>query len=96
MAKKGGLGKGLDAIFHDNARADDGGAVELNINELEPNRGQPRKEFSEEAMRELADSIAAFCSRCSCGRCSPAGTRSSPASAGGAPPAWRGSRPCRR
>lgn len=58
MAKKGGLGKGLDAIFHDNARADDGSAVELNINELEPNRGQPRKEFSEEAMRELADSIA--------------------------------------
>lgn len=58
MAKKGGLGKGLDAIFHDNARADDSGAVELNINELEPNRGQPRKEFSEEAMRELADSIA--------------------------------------
>ena len=58
MAKKGGLGKGLDAIFHDNARADDGGAVELNINELEPNRGQPRKEFSEEAMRVLADSIA--------------------------------------
>lgn len=58
MAKKGGLGKGLDAIFHDNARADDGGAVELNINELEPNRGQPRKEFREEAMRELADSIA--------------------------------------
>ena len=58
MAKKGGLGKGLDAIFHDNARADDGGAVELNINELEPNRGQPRKEFSEEAMRELADSIS--------------------------------------
>lgn len=32
--------------------------MELNINELEPNRGQPRKEFSEEAMRELADSIA--------------------------------------
>ena len=58
MAKKGGLGTGLAAIFHDNARADDGGAVELNINELEPNRGQPRKEFSEEAMRELADSIA--------------------------------------
>lgn len=58
MAKKGGLGKGLDAIFHDNARADDGGAVELNINEMEPNRNQPRKAFSEEAMRELADSIA--------------------------------------
>ena len=97
MAKKGGLGKGLDAIFHDNARADDGGAVELNINELEPNRGQPRKEFSEEAMRELADSIAQH------GVLQPllvrpllSGYQSSPASAGGAPPAWRGSRPCRR
>ncbi|MBQ2668387.1 MAG: ParB/RepB/Spo0J family partition protein [Clostridia bacterium] len=58
MAKKGGLGKGLDAIFHDNARSDESGAVELNINELEPNRAQPRKNFSDEAMRELADSIA--------------------------------------
>ena len=27
MAKKGGLGKGLDAIFYDNAREDDAGAV---------------------------------------------------------------------
>ena len=58
MAKKGGLGKGLDAIFHDNARSDENGAVELNINELEPNRSQPRKNFSDEAMRELADSSA--------------------------------------
>ena len=32
MAKKGGLGKGLDAIFYDNAREDDAGAVELSIN----------------------------------------------------------------
>ena len=58
MAKKGGLGKGLDAIFHDNARGDESGAVELSINELEPNRSQPRKSFSDEAMSELADSIA--------------------------------------
>lgn len=58
MAKKGGLGKGLDAIFHDNARPDESGAVELNINELEPNRSQPRKSFSDEALSELADSIA--------------------------------------
>lgn len=58
MAKKGGLGKGLDAIFHDNARSDESGAVELNINELEPNRSQPRTNFDDEAMRELADSIA--------------------------------------
>lgn len=58
MAKKGGLGKGLDAIFHDNSRTDENGAVELSINELEPNRSQPRKSFSDEAMSELADSIA--------------------------------------
>ncbi len=58
MAKKGGLGKGLDAIFHDNARSEEGGAVELNINEIEPNRAQPRKSFSDEALRELADSIS--------------------------------------
>lgn len=58
MAKKGGLGKGLDAIFHENARSEENGAVELSINEIEPNRSQPRKSFSEEALRELADSIA--------------------------------------
>lgn len=58
MAKKGGLGKGLDAIFYDNAREDDAGAVELNINDLEPNRTQPRQSFDDGAMTELADSIA--------------------------------------
>ena len=58
MAKKGGLGKGLDAIFYDNAREDDAGAVELSINDLEPNRTQPRQSFDDGAMTELADSIA--------------------------------------
>lgn len=58
MAKKGGLGKGLDAIFYDNAREDDAGAVELSINDLEPNRMQPRQSFDDGAMTELADSIA--------------------------------------
>lgn len=58
MAKKGGLGKGLDAIFYDNAREDDAGAVELSINDLEPNRAQPRQSFDDGAMTELADSIA--------------------------------------
>lgn len=58
MAKKGGLGKGLDAIFYDNAREDDAGAVEININDLEPNRTQPRQSFDDGAMTELADSIA--------------------------------------
>lgn len=56
--KKRGLGKGLDAIFYDNAREDDAGAVELSINDLEPNRTQPRQSFDDGAMTELADSIA--------------------------------------
>lgn len=55
-AKKGGLGKGLDALFMDNETADSG-IVTLRLSEIEPNRDQPRKVFSEEALNELADSI---------------------------------------
>lgn len=56
--KKGGLGKGLDALFLDNSTEEKGGSVTVNINDIEPNRDQPRKDFDEEALRELADSIA--------------------------------------
>ncbi len=56
-AKKGGLGKGLDALFMDNETVDSGGVVTLRLSEIEPNRDQPRKIFSEEALNELADSI---------------------------------------
>ena len=55
-AKKGGLGRGLDSLFDENA-ADSTGAVIININDIEPNRGQPRKDFDETALSELADSI---------------------------------------
>lgn len=54
--KKGGLGKGLDALFVDNETSDSG-EVTLRLSEIEPNRDQPRKEFSEESLSELADSI---------------------------------------
>ena len=57
-AKRGGLGKGLDLIFMENETEDVGGAVSLNIGDIEPNRNQPRIDFDEEALRELADSIA--------------------------------------
>lgn len=56
--KLGGLGKGLDAIFIENDSGDSGGSVFLKISEIEPNREQPRKDFNEETLRELADSIA--------------------------------------
>ncbi len=57
-AKKGGLGKGLDAIFMENVTEDSNNTVTLKISEIEPNRSQPRHEFDEERLRELADSIA--------------------------------------
>ncbi len=54
--KKGGLGRGLEALFSENA-TDEGKLSELDINEIEPGREQPRKDFDEEALNELADSI---------------------------------------
>ncbi len=55
-AKKGGLGKGLDILFDENA-TDEKGVVTLRLTEIEPNRNQPRTNFDEEALSELADSI---------------------------------------
>ncbi|MBR5486219.1 MAG: ParB/RepB/Spo0J family partition protein [Oscillospiraceae bacterium] len=54
--KRGGLGKGLDALFADNETADAGTST-LRLSEIEPNSDQPRKHFDEEALSELADSI---------------------------------------
>ena len=56
-AKKGGLGRGLDSLCNENA-TDSDSAVKVNINVIEPNRDQPRKDFDEAAISELADSIA--------------------------------------
>ena len=56
--KKGGLGKGLNAIFMENESEDSNSTVTLKISEIEPNRAQPRREFDEKALAELADSIS--------------------------------------
>jgi len=59
MAKKGGLGKGLDALFLDNtADAGQGSIITVRLSQVEPNSSQPRRQFDEEALQELADSIA--------------------------------------
>lgn len=59
MAKKlGGLGKGLNAIFIENDSEDNNSSVTLKISEIEPNRSQPRKDFDEKALGELAESIS--------------------------------------
>lgn len=58
MAKKGGLGTGLDALFQDNSPIEsEKSIITLSINEVEPNREQPRKEFNESALSELSKSI---------------------------------------
>lgn len=54
--KKRGLGKGLDALFNDNA-ADQNDLIQVKIMDIEPNRDQPRKNFDQAALQELAESI---------------------------------------
>ena len=74
--KKKGLGKGLDSLIPDNksmkpATPDKSaeekkdaeikaGVQTMKINEVEPNRDQPRKNFDEDALLELSDSIKQF------------------------------------
>lgn len=56
---KGGLGSGLDFLFDDNT-ADVQVKKSVRLTEIEPNRGQPRKNFSEESIAALADSIQQY------------------------------------
>ncbi len=55
MAKKG-LGKGLGALIS-SADTDDNGIKEIGINEIEPNVEQPRKNFDDEKLLQLSESI---------------------------------------
>lgn len=59
MSKKfGGLGKGLETIFAENESEDGNSSIMLKISEIEPNRSQPRKDFDENALSDLAQSIS--------------------------------------
>ena len=61
MAKgRGGLGRGLESLFEDATPSlDADAAVEtLPLRDIEPDPGQPRKTFDQEALGELAASIA--------------------------------------
>ncbi|MGI6212158.1 MAG: ParB/RepB/Spo0J family partition protein [Anaerovoracaceae bacterium] len=67
--KNRGLGRGLDALFAeqkpviepeqsaDGESPDEEHVVYIDINEIKPNKNQPRKEFNQEKIAELADSI---------------------------------------
>lgn len=73
--KKTGLGKGLDALIPSGSKKtipprkeneysekiqEKDGVQELKISEVEPNRQQPRKNFDEDALLELSESIKQF------------------------------------
>lgn len=59
--RKKGLGRGLDAILADSGyQNDETGVKTLKIGEIEPNRNQPRKDFSHEELEELAESIKKY------------------------------------
>lgn len=64
MPKKTGLGKGLDALFgptpEEEKIKEDDVLRNLKITEVEPNRNQPRKNFNQEALEELAESIKEY------------------------------------
>ena len=76
VAKKSGLGKGLDALIPAGNKktvvkkdsepviiekiVEKKGVETLKITEVEPNREQPRKNFDEDALLELADSIKQY------------------------------------
>lgn len=67
MAKKTGLGKGLDALFSSpvlEEKIESNEVVDqvkyLKINEIEPNKEQARKIFDEEAIEELSNSIKEY------------------------------------
>lgn len=64
--KRGGLGKGLDALISEkpvekkNSKVEEVSADstrEISINEIEPNKNQPRERFDEDGLVDLADSI---------------------------------------
>ena len=59
---KRGLGKGLDSIIPASTKVvlEDGQVVKINITKIEPNREQPRKNFDEDAILELSDSIKQY------------------------------------
>ena len=64
MAKKTGLGKGLDALcgpVPEEERVQENDSLKkLKITEVEPNRDQPRKKFDQEALEELSQSIKEY------------------------------------
>lgn len=63
-AKKAGLGKGLDSLITNKVtlvkEEKNTEGISIDIKKIEPNRAQPRKNFDEDALLELSESIKQF------------------------------------
>lgn len=56
-----GLGMGLDALFDASSIEVEGGRLRMvPLSAIEPNKDQPRREFDEEKLQQLADSISRY------------------------------------
>ena len=57
--KHGGLGRGIEALFEDEPQVEDNEEEiqDLNLSDIRPNPYQPRKNFDDKSLKELADSI---------------------------------------
>ncbi|MDF7669120.1 ParB/RepB/Spo0J family partition protein [Lactobacillus sp. ESL0703] len=57
--KKGGLGRGIEALFEDEPQVEETEEeiLDLDLSEIRPNPYQPRKNFDDKALKELSDSI---------------------------------------
>ena len=62
MAKRGGLGSGLNALFGEEPRETprEEGVLTLPISKVEPKEDQPRRAFDDQALDELAESIQRY------------------------------------
>lgn len=54
--KMRGLGRGLESLFSENA-PEERSVTRLRLTEIEPNRDQPRRNFDDDALSDLAESI---------------------------------------
>lgn len=59
MVKKKRLGRGLDALISDDSKKDAAGFRNIDLDKIEANPYQPREEFNESDLTELAESIKA-------------------------------------
>lgn len=55
--KRGGLGRGLDVLLPQSDELLETVVRDIAIDDIDPNIGQPRKEFDKEALEQLAESI---------------------------------------